>query len=85
MSSAMDENQKSKIDTVAKELTSLSSDELEQLGDVIPKDVIQHLQNGTRHKKGKRSIMELQGLGKELWRAIDVDEYLRQERASWDR
>jgi hypothetical protein len=79
----MDETQNSKVETVAKQLTSLSSDELEQLGEVISTDVITHLQNGTRHKKGKRSIMELQGLGKELWRAIDVDEYLKRERDSW--
>jgi hypothetical protein len=31
----------------------------------------------------KRSIMELQGLGAEMWRAIDVDAYLKQERDSW--
>ena len=30
------------------------------------------------------SIKEIKGLGKELWRSIDVDEYLRKERASWD-
>lgn len=31
-----------------------------------------------------RSILELRGLGKELWQGIDVDEYLERERASWD-
>lgn len=31
-----------------------------------------------------RSLLELQGLGKSIWQAIDVDEYLRQERSSWD-
>lgn len=32
----------------------------------------------------KRSIFELKGVGAEMWREIDVDEYIRQERASWD-
>jgi hypothetical protein len=32
----------------------------------------------------KRSIFELKGVGAEMWRDIDVDEYIRQERASWD-
>jgi len=32
----------------------------------------------------RRSIMELQGLGKELWAGIDAAEYIRQERDSWD-
>jgi len=34
---------------------------------------------------GKRCIRELRGLGKEIWEGIDVSEYIRQERASWDR
>ncbi len=29
------------------------------------------------------SMLELEGLGKEYWRSIDVDEYIRKERASW--
>lgn len=32
----------------------------------------------------KLSIMELEGLGKELWDAIDTEEYIRTERESWD-
>jgi hypothetical protein len=77
-----------KVQHVAEELARLSEEELEQLGDGMSKthpEVIERLQNGTRQRKGKHSIMELKGLGKESWRSIDVDEYLRQERASWDR
>jgi hypothetical protein len=29
------------------------------------------------------SVLELRGLGKEIWQDIDVDEYIRQERESW--
>jgi hypothetical protein len=32
----------------------------------------------------RRSILELRGLGKELWRSIDSTEYLKQEREAWD-
>jgi hypothetical protein len=32
----------------------------------------------------QRSILELQGLGKEVWEGIDADKYVDQERASWD-
>ena len=32
----------------------------------------------------KRSIMELHGLGKEIWGSIDAQEYLDQLRAEWD-
>ena len=40
-----------------------------------------------RHRvtpKPKRSILELKGLGKELWQGIDAQEYVNQERASWN-
>lgn len=30
-----------------------------------------------------RSLRELQGLGKSVWQDVDLDEYIRQERASW--
>jgi len=30
------------------------------------------------------SILELQGLGKEIWQDIDAQEYVDRERASWD-
>ena len=31
-----------------------------------------------------RSIMELQGLGKDCWRGVDPVAYVRAERDSWD-
>jgi hypothetical protein len=34
-------------------------------------------------ERPRRDILELDGLGMELWRSIDVDEYLRKERDSW--
>jgi hypothetical protein len=30
------------------------------------------------------SIMELEGLGAEIWQGIDAQEYVNRERASWD-
>ncbi|MEW6772259.1 MAG: hypothetical protein AB1330_12900 [Bacillota bacterium] len=34
--------------------------------------------------RSQRSVLELQGLGKEVWKGIDAGEYVEQERASWD-
>ncbi len=34
--------------------------------------------------QSRRSILELQGLGKEIWQDIDAQEYIDRERASWD-
>ena len=33
----------------------------------------------------KRSLLELRGLGKEIWEGIDAAEYVKQERDSWER
>jgi len=38
---------------------------------------------GTAHTP-RHSIMELRGLGKEIWQGIDTTEYIRNERASWN-
>jgi hypothetical protein len=35
-------------------------------------------------REPRRSVLELQGLGKSIWQGIDVDEYLRRQRASWN-
>ncbi|MBW1941101.1 MAG: hypothetical protein JRG68_04360 [Deltaproteobacteria bacterium] len=32
----------------------------------------------------KHSIMELEGLGAEIWKGIDAREYISKERESWD-
>jgi hypothetical protein len=34
--------------------------------------------------QGRVSIMELQGLGKEIWQGIDAQEYVDRERSSWN-
>ena len=34
--------------------------------------------------RARHSILELQGLGKEIWQDIDAQEYIDRERASWD-
>jgi len=32
----------------------------------------------------KHSVLELRGLGKQVWAGVDPDEYVHQERSSWD-
>lgn len=34
--------------------------------------------------KPKHNIMELEGLGKEIWQGLDAQEYVNQERATWN-
>jgi len=42
-----------------------------------------HILHQTIEEREPVSIMELEGLGKELWEGIDAVEYIRQERDSW--
>ena len=39
--------------------------------------------SGELDRRPRRSLLELEGLGKGVWQAVDVDEYLRRERSSW--
>jgi len=43
-----------------------------------------HLVSKSVGRPKSRSILELRGLGKEIWEGIDPAEYVRQERDSWD-
>jgi hypothetical protein len=40
--------------------------------------------SGELDRLPRRSLLELQGLGKGVWQGVDVDEYLRRERSSWN-
>lgn len=49
--------------------------------------LISELLADVRHRvipKPQHSITELRGLGKETWNGIDAQEYVDQERASWN-
>lgn len=37
-----------------------------------------------QEEKPLHSILELEGLGKEIWEGINVEQYIEQERNSWD-
>ena len=39
----------------------------------------------TLEEKPKRSIMELEGLGAEIWEGVDVAQYINEMRDEWDR
>jgi len=65
---------------VLKQVQHLSPDEQFQLLE----DLVAMIRQRTVTKP-LHSILELEGLGKEIWESIDVDQYLQQERDSWDR
>lgn len=60
---------------------SLTPDEQIRLIDELSKLIRQRV---TLTPKLRRSILELRGLGKEVWNGIDAQEYINQERDSWN-
>ena len=42
------------------------------------------LKKNLRKKNMKHSILELEGLGSGIWKGIDAQQYVHNERESWD-
>jgi hypothetical protein len=67
---------------VRRQVENLTVDEqFRLLGELV---AIVHRQVIPKPAESKRSILELQGLGKEIWKGIDAQEYINQERDSWN-
>jgi plasmid stability protein len=49
----------------------------------VEKEVLQLLSK-VLEGQGVYSIMELEGLGKEIWEQVETAEYIAQERESWE-
>jgi hypothetical protein len=64
-----------------RQVEDLTTEEQLQLIEELKKKIRQASQKKT---KPRHSIKELKGLGKELWQTVDVDQYIAEERASWD-
>lgn len=64
----------------AKGLQTLSAEDQLKLLELISANLRKMLKT----PKAKHSIMELEGLGAEIWEGIDAQEYVRTERQSWE-
>jgi len=42
------------------------------------------LKKALRQKKRTHSVMELEGLGAHIWKGMDAQKYVNEERESWD-
>ena len=63
---------------ILEQIQRLTPDEQRQLIKDI--EAMLHRQAKPKHR---HSIMELKGLGKEIWEGIDAQEYVNEERRSW--
>ena len=62
-----------------KQIEGMSPRDLAELGDTL--HALANRKNGGK----TRRITELKGLGKEVWKGVDIDAYLDEERDSWQR
>ncbi len=46
--------------------------------------LIQELEKYRTGAEGTTSVMELSGLGQEIWQQVDAQEYVNRERALWN-
>lgn len=67
-------------DDLVREIQSLGPEEQLSLVEIISAS-LKHTLGG---KKKRHSLLELEGLGAEIWKGIDAQEYVRKERESWD-
>ncbi len=64
----------------AKGIMFLTPDEQMKLMELI----LSALRPAFQKTQSLHSIMELEGLGAEIWKGIDAQEYVNRERESWD-
>ena len=68
------------LQEMIQEAHRLSPDEIKQL----MKALIDLMPEGAETEPKQHSILELRGLGKEIWEGIDAQEYVDQLRSEWD-
>ena len=66
----------------AQHIRPLSSEERRRLLALMVRDLARPTDEMTARKT--RSILELEGVGAELWVGIDAQEYVNELRAEWD-
>lgn len=71
---------RSPLAQITSQVRMLSPDEQLHLIEILFSEYRKNMQK----TKAKHSIMELQGLGAEIWKGMDAQEYVRKERESWD-
>jgi hypothetical protein len=67
-------------DDVLRRVQRLSPDDQLRLLEDVASLVRRKVTNQAR----RRSILELRGLGREIWQDMDAQDYIDQERASWN-
>ena len=69
------------VDALLEEIRTLSVAERKHLISAIVDTLTEPTSETTRKK---RSILEFEGVGAEMWQGIDAQEYINQLRSEWD-
>ena len=67
------------LDEVLNQVQHLTPDDQLRLVE----DLVANIRRQGTARPKKHSIMELKGLGKEIWEGVDVEKYIDEERNSW--
>jgi len=69
------------LEAIVEEIRALPIEERKQLIMVIVDSLTEPVSAQVHHK---HSLLELEGLGKEIWEGIDVQAYINEIRDEWD-
>jgi len=69
-----------RFDDYVKGIARLKPDEQLTLIEIISA----RLKKTLKQEKAKHSVMELEGLGAHIWKSIDAQQYVNEERKSWE-
>jgi hypothetical protein len=64
-------------DILKRAQAELTQEQQQRLSEVLA-------QHAGRKNGGRHSILDLEGLGAEIWKDVDPDDYVAKERESWD-
>ncbi len=73
-------NTQETYDDVLARAERLSAEEIKRLIDDLNARLEQH---NEQESKPHYDVLDFEGIGSETWKGVDIDEYIRQERASW--
>jgi hypothetical protein len=73
------------IELYRKQVKHLAPSERLELARWILDDLVEEGADTQAQKPRRRSLMELEGLGKEIWAGVDVESYVNELRDEWDR
>jgi len=68
-----------KLEYILQQISALDNDSKIQ----VVEKILTMLKSDKNRKDSKRDLTELKGLGAEIWKDVDVDNYLKNER-EWD-